>query len=175
MMHLLVVQMNTAKALFKQSAIMNGQQRRTDSRQSSSLYNSLERHGPFIWRYGKLWHHTDPLRVITSLAHSCDQKNAWRRNPSLTLYLIGGVFFFEISLFSKSLTRLPQAQITANVCSLTQPKMAFKYLNLLIIRNQLTVHSNRSLSKGLQTIWGAKTDVSEIWTTNVNQVLEVSI
>ena len=102
-------------------------------------------------------------------------KNAWRRNPSLTLYLIGGVFFFEISLFSKSLTRLPQAQITANVCSLTQPKMAFKYLNLLIIRNQLTVHSNRSLSKGLQTIWGAKTDVSEIWTTNVNQVLEVSI
>ena len=83
-------------------------------------------------------------------------KNAWRRNPSLTLYLIGGVFFCEISLFSKSLTRLPQAQITANVCSLTQPKMAFKYLNLLIIRNQLTVHSNRSLSRGLQTIWGAK-------------------
>ena len=97
--------------------------------------------------------------MFTCLAHSCDQKNARRRIPSLTLYLIGGVFFFEISLFSKSLTRLPQAQITANVCSLTQLKMAFKYLNLLIIRNQLTVHSNRSLSKGLQAIRGVKSDM----------------
>ena len=107
--------------------------------------------------------------MFTCLAHSCDQKNAWRRIPSLTLYLIGGVFFFEISLFSKSLTRLPQAQITANVCSLTQLKMAFKYLNLLIIRNQLTVHSNRSLSRGLQTIRGEKRTC-----TIVNKATEVS-
>ena len=81
-------------------------------------------------------------------------------------------FFFEISLFSKSLTRLPQAQITANVCSLTQLKMAFKYLNLVIIRNQFTVHSNRSLSRGLQTIWGAKTDAPEIRFVNHALVLE---
>ena len=88
----------------------------------------------------------------------------WPRKCSASNPLSDSIFdrrsiFFEISLFSKSLTRLPQAQITANVCSLTQLKMAFKYLNLLIIRNQLTVHSNRSLSKGLQAIRGVKPDM----------------
>ena len=112
----------------------------------------------FVWESGKLWYNTDALHMFTCLAHSCDQKMLAVESP-LWLYIWSEEYFFEISLFSKSLTRLPQAQITANVCSLTQLKMAFKYLNLLIIRNQLTVHSNRSLSRGLQTIRGAKADV----------------
>ena len=119
-----------------------------------------------VWLSGKLWYNTDSLHMFTCLAHSCDQKMLGVESP-LWLYIWSEeYFFFEISLFSKSLTRLPQAQITANVCSLTQLKMAFKYLNLLIIRNQLTVHSNRSLSRGLQTIRGAKADVYDCQQTS---------